>query len=84
MSEREAKRQVEGEREREHRNGWRLSEQKMRDGRKPRKGEEKKKKKGSEPHRIKNNITLTIDEQCGPKFEIALFINAKNYGIYNV
>ena len=56
----------------------------MRDGRKPRKGEEKKKKKGSGPHRIKNNINLTIDEQCGPKFEIALFINAKNYGIYNV
>ena len=53
MSKREAKRLVEGERERErereHRNGWRLSEQKIRDGRKPRKGEEKKKKKEAGP-----------------------------------
>ena len=39
-------------------------------------------RKESGPHmNKKKNISFTICEQCGLKFEIVLFINAKYYGI---
>ena len=39
-------------------------------------------RKENGPHmNKKNNISFTICEQCGLKFEIVLFINAKYYGI---
>ena len=45
----------------------------MRDGRKPRKGERKNiRRKVSRSHGIKNNITFTMGKQCGLKFETAL------------
>ena len=40
-------------------------------------------RKESRSHEIKNNIIFTIGKQYGLKFEIILFINAKNYDIYN-
>ena len=40
-------------------------------------------RKESRPHEIKKNIIFTIGELCCLKFEIILFINTKNYDIYN-
>ena len=40
-----------------------------------------KKKRKWAPLNKKNNIRFTIGKQCGLKYEIALFINCKNYTI---
>ena len=66
-------------REREQRNGWLRA--RMKDGRN-RNEKEIIRRKESGPHlNKKNNISFTISEQCGLKYEIAVFINAKYYGI---
>ena len=68
-------------RERERRNGWLRA--RMRDREETEMGKtEIIRRKESGPHlNKKNNISFTICEQCSLKFEIALFINAKYYGI---
>ena len=62
------RRRVEGERE--QRNGETRNE-----------NEKDKEEKKVGPTEKKNNIQFTIGEQCGLKYEIALFINCKNYTI---
>ena len=50
--------------------------------------QERRKKKYKKSKQVlwnkNNNITFTIDEQYGLKFETTLFINAKNYGNCNI
>ena len=40
-----------------------------------------KKKRKWAPPELKKYISFTIGEQCGLKYEITPFINAKNYSI---
>ena len=73
-----------GEREREREREKCLEALKARMRRKKDKEMRKKiRRKESRSHEIKNNIIFTIGKQYGLKFEIILFINAKNYDIYH-
>jgi len=66
---------------REQRNGWLRARMRDREETEMRKIEIIRRKESGPHLNKKNNINFTICEQSGLKFKIALFINAKYYGI---